>query len=158
MTTARALSVTVTLVRPYVRFFVHQYVTPLSNSFDQNFCALSLIILFYICACCDTRLKNVCLFLFVEVKALLGLCYMSYNTTQNKISMSMELGHIVTSVFSYISMSYLCRIVLIRILWNLVTLFSTIISSSLSIMVFIAPCLQELWPFVYSPFETMSAL
>ena len=71
MTTARALSVTVTLVhvRPYVRLFVHQYVTPLSNSFDQNFCALSLIILFYICPCCDTRFKNVCLFLFVEVKA-----------------------------------------------------------------------------------------
>ena len=43
-------------------------------------CALSLIILFYICACCDTRyFKNVCLFLFVEVKALLGLCYMLYN-------------------------------------------------------------------------------
>ena len=100
MTTARALSVTVTLVhvRPYVRLFVHQYVTPLSNSFDQNFCALSLIILFYICACCDTRFKNVCLFLFVEVKALLGLCYMLYNIRQNKISMSMELGHIVTSI------------------------------------------------------------
>ena len=81
MTTARALSVTVTLVhvRPYVRLSVHQYVTPLSNSFDQNFCALSLIILFYICACCDTRFKNVCLFLFVEVKALLGLCHMLYN-------------------------------------------------------------------------------
>ena len=42
-------------------------------------CALSLIILFYICACCDTcYFKNVCLFLFVEVKALLGLCYMLY--------------------------------------------------------------------------------
>ena len=35
-------------------------------------CTLSLIILFYICACCDTPyFKNVCLFLFVEVKALL---------------------------------------------------------------------------------------
>ena len=73
MTMARALSVTVTLVCRYVRLFVYQYVTPLLNSFDQNFCALSLIILFYICACCDTRcFKNVCLFLFVEVKALLG--------------------------------------------------------------------------------------
>ena len=42
--------------------------------------ALSFIILFYICVCCDTRCyKNVCLFLFVEVKALLGLCYMFYN-------------------------------------------------------------------------------
>ena len=43
-------------------------------------CALSLIILFYICACCDTLyFKNVCLFLFVEVKALRGLCYMLFN-------------------------------------------------------------------------------
>ena len=42
-------------------------------------CALSLIILFYICACCDTLcFKIVCFFLFVEVKALLGLCYMLY--------------------------------------------------------------------------------
>ena len=42
-------------------------------------CTLSLIILFYICACCDTcYFKDVCLFLFVEVKALLGLCYMLY--------------------------------------------------------------------------------
>ena len=44
-------------------------------------CALSLIILFYICACCDTRcFKNVCLFLFVEVKALLGLCCTIFDT------------------------------------------------------------------------------
>ena len=43
-------------------------------------CALSLIILFNICACCDTRyFKNVCLFLFVKVKALLDLFYMLYN-------------------------------------------------------------------------------
>ena len=43
-------------------------------------CALSLIILFDICACCDTRyFKNVCLILFVDVKALLGLCYLLYN-------------------------------------------------------------------------------
>ena len=42
--------------------------------------ALPLKILFYKCACCDTLcFKNVCLFLFVEVKALLGLCYMLYN-------------------------------------------------------------------------------
>ena len=45
-------------------------------------CALSLIILFYtvLCACCDTRcFRNVCLFLFVEVKALLGVFYMLFN-------------------------------------------------------------------------------
>ena len=54
----------------------------------------------------------------------------------------------------------LTRIFLIRSLWNLVTLFSTMVSSSCLIMVHIAPCFQELWPFVYenSPFETMSAL
>ena len=51
----------------------------------------------------------------------------------------------------------LSQIVSIRIL---AILFDTIMSSSSSIMVHIAPCLQELWPFVYekSPFETMSAL
>ena len=43
-------------------------------------CVLSLIILFYICACCDTRcFENVCLLFFIEVKALLSLCYMLYN-------------------------------------------------------------------------------
>ena len=48
--------------------------------------------LFYICACCDTRcFKNVCLFLFVEVKALLGLImlHVVQYSTQNKTSMSM---------------------------------------------------------------------
>ena len=43
----------------------------------------------------------------------------------------------------------LSQIVLIRILWNLVTLFSTMMSSSKSIIVHIAPCFQKLWPFVY---------
>ena len=48
----------------------------------------------------------------------------------------------------------LTRIFYIRILWNLVTLFSTSMSSSSWIMVHIAPCFQELWSFVYenSPF------
>ena len=40
----------------------------------------------------------------------------------------------------------LSQIVLIRIIWNLVTVFSTIMSSSSWIMVHIAPCLQELLP------------
>ena len=43
----------------------------------------------------------------------------------------------------------LTRIFFIRILWNLVTLFSTMLSSSSSIMVNIAPGFQELWPLVY---------
>ena len=41
------------------------------------------------------------------------------------------------------------QIVLIRFFFNFVTLFSTIMSSSSSIMVHIPPCLQELWSFVY---------
>ena len=47
-------------------------------------------------------------------------------------------------------------IVLIRILWNLVTLFSTMISSSSSIMVHIAPCFWQLWPFVYLKFTVLN--
>ena len=38
----------------------------------------------------------------------------------------------------------LSRILLIRILWNLVTLFSTLMSSSSLIMVYMAPCFKEL--------------
>ena len=41
----------------------------------------------------------------------------------------------------------LSRIVLIRILWILVTSFSIMMSFSSSIMVHIAPCFQQLWPF-----------
>ena len=42
----------------------------------------------------------------------------------------------------------LSRIFFNRILWNLVTLFSTMMSSSSLIMVHIASCFQQLWPFV----------
>ena len=54
----------------------------------------------------------------------------------------------------------LSRIFFIRILWNLITLFRTMMSSLSLIMVHIAPCFQLQWPFVYenSPFETMSTL
>ena len=54
----------------------------------------------------------------------------------------------------------LSRIVFIRILWNLVTLFSTMMSSLRLIMVYMAPCLMELLPLVYekSSVETTSAL
>ena len=49
------------------------------------------------------------------------------------------------------------QIVLIRILWNLVTLFSFIMSSSSSLMIHITLC-NQLWPFVdeNSPFEMTS--
>ena len=42
----------------------------------------------------------------------------------------------------------LSRIVLIRILWNFVTLFSTMMFSSSLIMIYMAPCFKELLPFV----------
>ena len=70
------------------------------TSVDLNFCALSLIILFYICPCCDTRFKNVCLFLFVEVKALLGLCHMLYNI-RHKIKF-LCLWNLVTLLHPYV--------------------------------------------------------
>ena len=43
----------------------------------------------------------------------------------------------------------LTRIFFVRISWNLVTLFITMMSSWSSIMVHISPGFQELWPFVY---------
>ena len=43
----------------------------------------------------------------------------------------------------------LSRIVLIRILWNFVTLLSTMMSSSSLIMVYRAPCFKELLPLDY---------
>ena len=72
--------------------------------------------------------------------------------------------HVRTYLRTYVRLSNdfrsLSRILLSRILWNMVTLFSTIMSSSSSIMVHIERCSQQLCPFVYenSPFETMSAL
>ena len=73
----------------------------------------------------------------------------------------------VTPVGSYIhtyvfpnEVRFLSRIVLIRILFYLVTLLSTILSSSRSIMVHMTSYFQEFWSFVNenSPFETMFAL
>ena len=50
----------------------------------------------------------------------------------------------------------LTRIFSVRILWNLVTLLSTMISSSSTIMVHIAPGFKELWPFVYEYFTVLN--
>ena len=41
------------------------------------------------------------------------------------------------------------QILLIRILWKFVTLFSTMMSSSSWIMVYMAPCFKELLPLIY---------
>ena len=71
---------------PLLMFSIGIYILPLISKLLSAccdifvHCALSLIILFYICACCDTRcFKNVCLFLLVGVKAQLGLDYMLFN-------------------------------------------------------------------------------
>ena len=55
-------------------------------------CALSLIILFYICACCDARCFKKCLFILVcRSKSSTGLMlHVVQYSTQNKISMSMS--------------------------------------------------------------------
>ena len=47
----------------------------------------------------------------------------------------------------------LSRILVIRILWNLVKLFSTMMSSSSLIMVYMAPCFKELLSLVYEKFS-----
>ena len=54
----------------------------------------------------------------------------------------------------------LSQIVLIWILWNFVTLLSTMMSSSSLIMFYMTPCLKELLPLVYEKMsvEMMSAL
>ena len=71
---------------PLLMFSIGIYILPLISKLLSAccdifvLCALSLIILFYICACCDTRcFKNVCFFWFVNVKALLGLSYVLFN-------------------------------------------------------------------------------
>ena len=71
--------------------------------------------------------------------------------------------YVRTNVCPYVTpndVRSLRRIVMIRILWTLVSLFSSMMSSSSSIMVHTAPSLQESWPFVYekSQFETKPAL
>ena len=68
------------------------------------------------------------------------------------MKMAGALSVTLTAICMYVThndVRSLSQIVLSRILWNLVTLFSTIMSSSSSMMVHIASCLQELWPFVY---------
>ena len=65
---------------PLLMFSIGTYILPLISKLLSAccdifvHCALSLIILFYICACCDTRyFKNVCLFLFVDVNTLVNV-------------------------------------------------------------------------------------
>ena len=56
-------------------------------------CALSLIILFYICACCDTRyFKNVLFIIVCRSKSPTGLMlHVVQHSTQIKISLSMSI-------------------------------------------------------------------
>ena len=57
-------------------------------------CALSLIILFYICACCDTRCFKKCLFIpACRSKGPTGLrLHVVQYSIQNKTSMSMSMS------------------------------------------------------------------
>ena len=109
---------------------------PLSklNSFHQNFMKLNHIVMY-----CNVFYKFNNGPYHTMLSGVMALCLWKFTVWNN--------------------VRFLSWIVLIRTLWNLVTLFSTMFSSS-SIMVHILPSFQDLWPFVYenSQFETMSPL
>ena len=112
-----------------------QFLLSKSNSFDQNFMKLlHIVYLHNVFFKFDNGLYRTML------SGVMTLCLWKFTVWNDVRSLS--------------------RIVLIKVLWNLVTLLRTIISSSSLKMVKIAPCFQELWPFVYeiSLFQTMPAL
>ena len=122
-------------VRPYVILSIRTYVTP------NDDCSLSWIVLIIILWTLVTLLSTI-RYSSRSIMVHMASCFRSYGPCLWKIT-----------IWNYVR--FLIWLVLIRILWNLVTLFSTIMSSSSLIMVYIAPCFHELWSFVYenSPFE-----
>ena len=106
-----------------------------SNTFDQNFMKLGHIVQYH-----DVFFKLDNGPYHTRLSAVKALCLWKFTVLKDVRS--------PTQIF------------FIRILWNLVTLFSTIISSSSSIMVHITPGFQQLWPFVHenSPFWTRCPL
>ena len=127
-------------VRPYVlyiRTYVRNYVRlsrrcPLSNSniCYQNFMKLGHIVKYH-----DVFFKFDNGPYQTRLSRVMALCLWKFTIWNDVRSLS--------------------RIFFTWILWNLVTLLSTMMSSSSSIMVHIAPGFQELWPFVYDnlPFK-----
>ena len=121
-----------TPVRTYVRNYVRlSRRRPLSNSniIYQKFMKLSHIVSYHnVFFKFDNGLYR------TRLSRVMALCLWKFTVLNNVRSLT--------------------QIFFIRILWNLVTLFGTIMSSSSSIMVYIAFGFQELWPFVYqnSPF------
>ena len=126
MTMAWALSVTP--VGPSVHTYAHTYVRiyirlskqrPLSNSntFDQNFMKLVLIVQYH----------NV---------------FFKFDNGQYCTMLSVVMALCLWKFTIWNNVHALGWIFLIRILWNLFTLFSIMMSSSSSIMVHIIPCFQ----------------
>ena len=80
-------------------------------------------------------------------------CYAPAMTIAGALSVTPFCPYVCLSVRMYIchtnNICSLSWIVLIGILWNLVTLYNTKMSSSSSIMVHIAPCFRELSTFVH---------
>ena len=105
-----------------------------SNSFDQNFMKPGHIVKYH-----DVYFKFDNGPYLTMLLAEMALCLWKFNALNDVRSISW--------------------IVLIRILWNLVTLSKNMMSSSL-IMVYIAPCFKELLPLIYekSSVETTSGL
>ena len=103
---------------------------PLSklNTFDQNFMKIGHIVLYH-----DVFFKFDNGLYRTMLSAVMALCSLKFTVLNDVRSLSW--------------------IVLIRVLWNLVTLFSTRMSSSSLIMVYMAPCFNELLPLLY---ETLS--
>ena len=114
MTMAGALSVIP--VRPYVSLFKRRPLSK-SNTFDQNFMKLGHIVLYH-----DVFFKFDNGPYRTMLSVVMALCLWKFTIWNDVRSVSW--------------------IFFIRILWNLVTLFSTMMSFSSSIMVHIAPCFQ----------------
>ena len=126
----------VTPVCPSVRMYIcpDRHLVTSSNIFYQNFMKLGHIVLYHNVFKFDNGPYR------TRLLVVMGICLWKFTVLNDVRSL--------TWIF------------FIRILWNLVTLFSTMMSSSCTIMVQMAPCFQELWPFVYekSPFEMTFAL
>ena len=106
-----------------------------SNTFDHNFIKLGHIVKYH-----DVFFKFDNGPYSTMLSAVMGLCLFKFTLLNDVRSLRW--------------------IVLIRILWNLVTLFSTKMSSLSLKMVYMAPCFKELLPLVYEKLsvETTSAL
>ena len=136
MSSSRSIMVHITMLSAVMaiclwKFTILNHVRPLfkSNIFYLNFMKLGHIVKYY-----DVFFK--------------------FDNSPYRTMLSVIMALCLWKLTNWNDVSSLSRILLIRILLNLVKLFSITMSSSSSIMVYIAQCFHLLWPFVYenSPF------